>query len=226
MKGAEILAQLRRDAGGAGMHVPGKGLVVLCPSEAIGRQISPHGAPIPAKPEHGKSDGIRMVIQLLGHGATITVTTEHIPDNLHIPEGIPIVLHPKCDPEQSEIRAALKTLEANRGGPLRVPNIWVCGSIEDYEAARAADVIPEEVSVFTKGPDFDRCVEERRDMKDIVVVDDGTLMVAAFATPSWSPMGVHLHQIGQVSDEMQLRVFDTAKDGVNIVKLNDDNPEP
>jgi hypothetical protein len=39
-------------------------------------------------------------------------------------------------------------------------------------------------------------------------------------------MGVHLHQIGQVSDEMQLRVFDTAKDGVNIVKLNDDNPEP
>ena len=64
MKGAEILAQLRRDAGGAGMHVPGKGLVVLCPSEAIGRQISPHGAPILAKPEHGKSDGIRMVIQL------------------------------------------------------------------------------------------------------------------------------------------------------------------
>jgi hypothetical protein len=63
-------------------------------------------------------------------------------------------------------------------------------------------------------------------MKDIVVVDDGTLMLAAFATPSWSPMGVHLHQIGQVSDEMQLRVSDNAKDGVNVIDLNDQIPEP
>ena len=179
MKGAEIFAQLRRDAGGAGTHIPGKGLVVLCPSEAVGRQISPHGAPILMKPEPGQSDGTRMVIQLLGHGATITVTAEHIPDNLHIPEGIPIVLHPEGDPEQPEFRAALEKLEANRGGPLRRSNIWVCGSMADYEAARAADVISEEVSIFTKGPDFDRCVEERRNMKDIVVVDDGILMVLA-----------------------------------------------
>jgi len=167
-----------------------------------------------------------MLIQLLGHGATVTVTAEHIPDNLHIPDGIPIVLHPDCEPEHVKVRAALEKLEVNRGGPLRRPNIWVCGSMEDYEAARAADVIPEVISVFTKSTDFQRCVDERRDMKDIVIIDDGTLMVAAFATPSWSPIGVHLHQVGKVSSEMQQRVFDNAKDGVNVINLDDEIPEP
>jgi len=225
MKGADILEQLRRDAGGAGTHTPGEGLVVLCPSEKVGRQISPYGAPILIKPDPGGSDGISMLIRLFGHGATVTVTAEYIPDNLHIPEGIPIVLHPDCDPEHAEIRAALEKLESNRGGPLRKSNIWVCGSMEDYDAARAADVIPEGASVLTNGSDFDRCVEERRAMKDIIIIDDGTLMVAAFATPSWSPMGVHLHQIGQVSDEMQRRVFDGAED-FNVIRLETHSPEP
>lgn len=211
----DIVERLREETS-AGRHALSHGLIILCPDETRGRQISPYGAPILTPDPDALSDGTDTVRYLLDLGATVTLIATHLPETLMVPDGTVVALHPESDPEDPLIAQAMTTIASRRVANLTIPKIWVCESAEILAAAQDEGLIPRHTRVYSgMKDDISEVAQDRRVGRDSVVIDDHALMWV-FAHPGWSPAGAELFTIGTLSDDMMERIAEYAPQALGL----------
>lgn len=111
-------------------------------------------------------------------------------------------------------------------GPRRIrPAYGSAADREHYDRAVQAGVIPADVQVYSQNLDLKGAIAHRQSGKEVAIIDDTELM-AAYATPGWSPYGARLFGIGPVKDATRYLVSDEVN-GLEQIDLDgNDYPAP